>query len=363
MSRLSIGARVAHRREGRRRRRADRVGRRGRRRPARGGRLEVAQLAHERVVLGVGDLGGVVRRSRPRCGGRPRRAGHWTALRGRRHARAPIAPHPRRSRRFVAPVTRSSRSGPAPTGRAGSLRGSRRHVGPGAARLGGPGRSTGRGPRAVANALAREGVSCPAPSQGEPAWTITSSRRPTSTRPAARSTRRRSGAPRRGQADPAPLADGEQLAAPPRRASSPVSASTTAAAREAQRAAERKAPAAPARLMKQTSWLSGLSPVRRPEGAASRAPRPWSASPMGSSSARAGLASEHRQHVGLVLRASAPRRSSGPASPPMTRAWWPVATSSKPRRLARSSSSAELDVAVALDAGVRRRALRRGAAT
>ena len=73
--------------------------------------------------------------------------------------------------------------------------------------------------------------------------------------------------------------------------------------------------------------------------------------------ASCGLA-EHVEHVGLVLGAvGAPGRRDGvPSGRSTTRAWWPVAIASKPRARARSQEPVELQVAVALDARVRRAA-------
>ena len=124
----------------------------------------------------------------------------------------------------------------------------------------------------------------------------------------------------------------------------------------------RNAARPPSEVMKHTSWLSGLAAVRRPSAAASRRTSALSMSPTGNSvRAERGLV-EHVHHVALVLGAVGAalerERHRRPCGRRGRGGRWR-------RRRSRAASAAaqqpvELEVAVALDARVRRDARRRG---
>ena len=124
-------------------------------------------------------------------------------------------------------------------------------------------------------------------------------------------------------------------------------------------------PGTPARppvdVMKHTSWLSGLAAVRSPSAAARARTSALVSPPTGKRTrpARPGRACGARssgpwpgRHRGATRRA--------PCAPSTTRAWWPVATASKPEQAGPPQQAIELEVAVALDARVRRAARPRG---
>ena len=137
--------------------------------------------------------------------------------------------------------------------------------------------------------------------------------------------------------------------------SSPVSWSTSRPGWSGSRS-PRKPPRPSSERMKQTSWLSGLAAVRRPSRAASS--RTSRLGQLADREERAGqlVLAEHGQHVGLVLRrVRAPAQPEAPGSPSRTRrAWWPVATASKPSVAAAIEQPVELEMPVALDARVGR---------